>query len=288
MKQSPDGLLRLTPMRLLALAMLIAGIGPVLVRESPVDPAATGFWRLIIALPFAIWLGHANIRFGLRDTLLAILAGLLLGWDLVLWNNAILKTSVMEATVLVMLFPIIVAGAEIGFLGKRLSTKLLIGGAVAFLGTAVIAFSGGAGESSFVGDMMAVAAAVLYAGSLLISATLVRRIDNRSVTPWVVLGGALGALPFGWTESRLFPDDLYGWGYLATYGILTFISYALYNSALSRLPTTLVAISAYGQPVIATGLAIILLSEFPSLTALIGAAIVIAGLLIATVDREAH
>jgi len=275
-------------MRLLALAMLIAGIGPVLVRESPVDPAATGFWRLIIALPFAIWLGHANIRFGLRDTLLAILAGLLLGWDLVLWNNAILKTSVMEATVLVMLFPIIVAGAEIGLLGKRFSTKLLVGGAVAFLGTAVIALSGEAGESSFAGDMMAVAAAVLYAGSLLISATLVRRIDNRSVTPWVVFGGALGALPFGWTEARLFPDDLYGWGYLATYGILTFVSYALYNSALSRLPTTLVAISAYGQPVIATGLAIILLGEFPSLTGLIGAAIVIAGLLIATVDREAH
>lgn len=281
-------MLQLTPMRLLFLAIVIAGIGPVLVRESPVSPAATGFWRLAIAFPLAVWLGRTGCMLKPRDMLLALLSGLLLGWDLVLWNNAILLTSVMEATVLVMLFPIIVAIAEIGLFGRRLDRRLLIGGFVAFVGTVVIAFSGRGGESSLIGDMMALAAAVFYAGSLLLSAGLVQRIDSRSVTPWVILGGALGALPFGIFEEVIIPHDAYGWIYLAVYGVLTFTSYALYNVALSKLPTTLVAISAYGQPVIATGLALIILAEFPSPLGLVGAVIVIAGLLIATFNRGTH
>jgi len=84
------------------------------------------------------------------------------------------------------------------------------------------------------------------------------------------------------------PHDAYGWAYLTLYGVLTFTSYALYNSALAKLPTTLVAISAYGQPVIATGLAIVLLSEYPSLAGLMGAIIVVVGLLIATLNRGTH
>ena len=274
-------------MRLLFLAIVIAGIGPVLVRESPVDPAATGFWRLAIAFPLALWLGRVGFMLKPRDMVLALLSGLLLGWDLVLWNNAILMTSVMEATVLVMLFPIIVAAAEIGLFGRRPDRRLLFGGLVAFAGTAVIAFSGKGGESNLIGDLMALAAAVFYAGSLLLSAGLVQRIDSRCVTPWVILGGALGALPFGIFEEVIVPHDAYGWVYLAIYGVLTFTSYGLYNVALSKLPTTLVAVSAYGQPVIATGLAIIILGEFPSPIGLLGTMIVVAGLLIATLNWSA-
>jgi drug/metabolite transporter (DMT)-like permease len=281
-------MVRLTPMRLLVLAIVIAGTGPVLVRESPVDPAATGFWRLAIAFPLALWLARAGMLLKPRDLALALLSGLLLGWDLVLWNNAILMTSVMEATVLVMLFPIIVAAAEIGLFGRRPDRRLLVGGLVAFAGTAVIAFSGKGGESNLIGDLMALAAAVFYAGSLLLSAGLVQRIDSRCVTPWVILGGALGTLPFLMFEEVVFPHEAYGWTYLAIYGVLTFTSYALYNIALSKLPTTLVAISAYGQPVIATGLAMILLGEFPSPVGLLGAAIVIAGLLIGSFNRGTH
>jgi drug/metabolite transporter (DMT)-like permease len=50
----------------------------------------------------------------------------------------------------------------------------------------------------------------------------------------------------------------------------------------------MVAISGYGQPVIATGLALVLLGEVPSLTSLIGGAIVVAGLAIATLGRNRH
>ncbi len=276
----------MTPVRLLLLAVIISGIGPVLVRGSPVGPASTAFWRVAIALPFAIWLGRYALRMSPGDILLALLSGLLLAADLVLWNSAVLATSVMEATILVMLFPLLVAAGEILFFRRRLDRNLLIGGVIAFIGTAVIAIgASGDGQSSLKGDLMAIAAAVFYAGSLLISGYLCKRNGARGVTVWVMVGAALGSLPLGLIEPSPLPVDPFGWAYLAVYGLLTFAAYALYNHALAILPTTLVAISGYGQPLVATLLAALLLAEIPSPANLLGAGIVIAGLLLATLRQ---
>jgi drug/metabolite transporter (DMT)-like permease len=274
--------MHLTPLKSLALAALMAGIGPVLVRESPVGPAATAFWRLAIAMPFALWTGRLALAMTSRDTVLAMVSGFLLAADLVFWNNAILRTSVMEATVLVMTFPLIVAVGEIWIFGRRLSAKLILGGLIALAGTVVIASGKAPGNHDLVGDAMALAAACFYAGSLLISAQLCRRNEASGVTFWVILGAAVGTLPFALAESVLLPGTLADLGYLSFYGLLTYGAYALYNSALSKLPTTLVAISGYGQPVIATTLAALLLNEIPSATSFVGALIIVAGLVLAT------
>jgi drug/metabolite transporter (DMT)-like permease len=125
----------------------------------------------------------------------------------------------------------------------------------------------------------------MYSGSLLISGQLCRTSPASAVTVWVLFGATLGALPVALWESSLGPGSLYGWGYLGFYGALTFAAYALFNSALSKLPTTLVAISSYGQPVIATGLAVVLLGEMPSLTSLLGSAVIVAGLLLAMLQK---
>jgi drug/metabolite transporter (DMT)-like permease len=276
----------MSPLQLLILAVVISGIGPVLVRESPVGPAATAFWRLAIPLPFAIWFARAAWQMGYRDVVWALISGFLLAADLVCWNNAILKTSVMEATVLVMLFPIIVAVGEIGVFGRPLRQRLLVGGFIAFLGTVLITLGASRGESNLIGDLLALAAAFFYAISLLISGQLCQRNNPSGVTFWVMLGAALCTLPVAMTESKLLPISPYELAYLATYGVLTFAGYTLYNIALSKLPTTLVAISGYGQPVIATALAMVLLSEIPSLTSVLGGAVVIAGLLIATINQN--
>jgi drug/metabolite transporter (DMT)-like permease len=247
-----------------------------------------------IALPFALWLGRYALRMSPRDIALALLSGLLLAADIVLWNASVLATSVMEATILVMLFPILVAAGEILFFRRRLERSLLLGGAVAFAGTGVIAMNASGGQSSLEGDLMAIVAAFFYAGSLLISGRLCQRNGARGVTVWVMFGAALGSLPLGIAEPATLPADVQGWAYLGLYGLLTFAGYALYNYALSVLPTTLVAISGYGQPLIATFLALLLLGELPSPGNLLGAGVIVAGLLLATlgprpvrVDAEA-
>jgi len=101
-----------------------------------------------------------------------------------------------------------------------------------------------------------------------------------------MVGAAFGTLPVALTETVTLPRSSYALAYLAIYGALTFAGYTLYNIALSKLPTTLVAISGYGQPVIATALAMVLLGEIPSLTSFAGGAVVVGGLLIATINRD--
>jgi drug/metabolite transporter (DMT)-like permease len=237
---------------------------------------------MAIALPFAIWTGRFAFSMAARDRGLASISGLFLAADLVFWNNAILRTSVMEATVLVMMFPLIVAVAEIFIFARRLSTKLIIGGLIALAGTLVITSGKGPGHHDLVGDIMALAAAFFYAASLLLSAQLCQRNEASGVTFWVILGAAAGTLPFAFGEAVLLPSSGGGLAYLSVYGLLTYGSYALYNSALSKLPTTLVAISGYGQPIIASGLAAIFLNEIPSWTSFLGALIIVSGLILAT------
>ena len=277
-----SGLMQLTPLRILALAALMSGIGPVLVRGSPVGPAATAFWRLAIALPFALWTGRFALTMPGRDIGLALISGSLLAADLVFWNNAILRTSVMEATVLVMMFPLIVAVGEIWIFARRLKSNLIFGGLIALTGTVVIATGKAPGRHDLVGDMMALAAAFFYAASLLISAQLCRRNEASGVTFWVILGAAAGTLPFAFSEPVLLPGSAGALAYLSFYGLLTYGSYALYNSTLSKLPTTLVAISGYGQPIIASSLAALFLNEIPSWTSFLGALIIVSGLILAT------
>src|SRR5688572_17401483 len=96
-------------LRTAAGGVFISGLGPLLVRDSPVDAAATAFWRLVIALPAALWLARRVEPLPPRAKALAILAGLLLAADLVLWNRAIVSTTILEATLLVMIYPLLVA-----------------------------------------------------------------------------------------------------------------------------------------------------------------------------------
>ena len=276
----------MTPMQTLAGAALFSGIGPVLVRASPVGPAATGFWRCAIALPFAWWSGRHSLFLPRRDIGLALVSGVLLALDLVFWNTSILRTSVMEATVLVMTFPLIVAAGEVLLLGRRLRANLIIGALIAFTGTIIIALGQARAHSDLIGNGMAVLAAFLYAGSLFISAELCRRNDVRGVTFWLILGAMAGTLPVALTEAAPFPLNLHDFGYLGFYGLITYGSYALYNMALSKLPTTLVAISGYAQPVIASTLAAIFLNEIPTPASIAGGLVIIGGLLVATWRRQ--
>ena len=69
--------------------------------------------------------------------------------------------------------------------------------------------------------------------------------------------------------------------------MLTLVGYLLINRSLGKLPTALVAVLGYGQPVVATTLAIPLLGEVPGLSDLAGAMVVVAGLVLATRPAKA-
>lgn len=274
-------------LRTAAGGVFISGLGPLLVRDSPVDAAATAFWRLVIALPAALWLARRVEPLPPRAKALAILAGLLLAADLVLWNRAIVSTTILEATLLVMIYPLLVAVGGFLVWRERITKWLGIGGALAFAGLIIMTLGPISGQSSVSGNLYAVAAALFYSGCMLITGRLCRAYPTIAVTAWSFVGAALGSLPAAWFEDRFLPAALYGWAYLGLYGVLTLVGYLLINRSLGRLPTALVAVLGYGQPVVATALAVPLLGEVPGLGDLAGATVVVAGLVLATRPTKA-
>ena len=262
--------------------MFISGLGPLLVRNSPVDAASTAFWRMLLATPIALWLARREPALPPRAKLLAIVAGLLLGADLVLWNRAVLTTTILEATLLVMIYPLLVALGGWLIWRERITGRLGLGGALAFAGLVVMTLGPVTGQSSVEGNVCALLAALVYTGCMLISGRLCRVHSTIAVTAWTFVGAALGALPAALFEARFQPADAFGWTYMIIYSGITLVGYLLINRSLGKLPTALVALLGYGLPVVATLLAIPLLGEVPAGGDLAGAAIVVAGLTLAT------
>jgi drug/metabolite transporter (DMT)-like permease len=133
-----------------------------------------------------------------------------------------------------------------------------------------------------VGNFLAIGAAIFYAGSMLVTAWLCKQHSAATVTAWIFIGAMFTALPVALVEGRILASDAVGWGTLLLYGAVTFCSSLLTNRSLGRLSASLVAVLGYGQPVIATFAAVPLLGEVPTFSDALGAAIVVAGLLLST------
>lgn len=262
--------------------ILLSGLSPILVRLSPVDPGATAFWRLVMAAVLMLAFARFRVRLPLRVIGAVGIAGFLLAADLVLWNMAIVSTTVLEATLLVMLYPLLVAAVEILFLKRPLGWPLVAGGLVAFAGAAIMTLGPTAGQSSLHGNLLALMAAFFYAGSLLIIARYCRGHPVQAVTFWQMLSAALFSLPTILWEPSFIPPRIDDWGFVAVYGLVTFGGYLLINIGLTRIAASVAAILGYAQPVIATVIAYFLLSELPSPLAFLGGAVVLGGLMLAS------
>lgn len=268
---------------LMVLAVILAGIGPVLVRDSPVDPAATAFWRLAIALPIALLMIRRSVMLPARAMVWAAVGGLCLGGDLCFWNEALMRTTILEGTVLVMVYPLIAAIANYLIFKESITKRVAGGGAIAFAGLLLmVADADSNGASSLSGDLMAVVAAFFYTGSLLISARLCRMYDTQIVSFWLIFWAAVGSLPVALLEQRTLPHTPYQWAYVVAYAVLTLTSYNLFNRGLKIVPTGLASLMGYGQPVVATILGYFFLAETPTLDGILGSIVIVIGLVLAT------
>lgn len=267
--------------------IVLSGLSPILVRLSPVDPGATAFWRLFMAAALMLCFARFQVRLPPRVVGAVGVAGFLLAGDLVLWNMAIVSTTVLEATLLVMLYPLLVAAIEIFWLKRPLGWPLVAGGLIAFGGAALMTLGPTAGQSSLYGNALALIAAFFYAGSLLIVARYCRGHAVQAVTFWQMLSAALFSLPTWAWEDSFVPASNAEWRFMAIYGLVTFGGYLLINVGLTRIAASIAAILGYAQPVIATVIAYFLLAEIPSHVALMGGTVVIAGLLLASAAGKA-
>jgi len=238
----------------LLLGNVALAFGPWTVRLSEVGPAAAGFWRLALALPF-LWLIAVGLKQaphwpGRAMAVAIAVAALFFAADLAAWNAGIHLTKLGNAT----LFGNVAsfAFAAWGLWLARSWPTWLQGVALflAALGTALLMV--GSAELSGAhlrGDLLSLLAGLLYTGYLIGVERVRGKLEPMPVLILASLFGAAYLLPFALvTGERIVPADWTGVVLLALGSQV--IGQGLLVYALGEVPPLIVGLALLTQPAI--------------------------------------
>jgi drug/metabolite transporter (DMT)-like permease len=254
------------------------------------DPGALTLGRLAVALLVlgAAQAGHGRwVRPDRREWLL--LAAFGTSWFLV-YNLALNASEHLldpgTAALLVNVAPLIVAIVAGTLLGEGFPRWLIIGAIIAFSGIALIGAATATGSLSLIGVVLALVAAVTYAIAVLLQKPLLARLPGLQVTLIGVAVGVIGSLPWsGSLAAQLSVAPLSATAGLVYLGVVpTAIAFLAWAYALQRMPAGRLTITSYLVPVLATGMAWVLLAEVPPPLALLGGLICLTGVALTRVS----
>ncbi|MGO9912338.1 MAG: DMT family transporter [Acidimicrobiales bacterium] len=268
----------------------------ILVQLAHVGAGTTTFFRCGLALPGLIVLAALEQRRRgarpARTRVRAVLAGMFLGVDLVLWTHAIYDVGAGIATVLGNLQVFFVTFIAWSWFRERPRKQFLLALPVVMIGVVLVAGIGGNSGQNYhpvAGVLYGLGTSVTYAAFIVILRTSAREAPHiagpladataGALLASVVLGLALGQLSFspplvalGWLLVLALTSQTLGW--------------LLITSSLPRLPAAISSLLLLLQPAASLVLAAIVLSQRPTGLQLVGAALVCGGVLVAARSRE--
>jgi drug/metabolite transporter (DMT)-like permease len=274
------------------LGALVIAFSAILVRLADVSPSTAAFFRCFYALPVLGLLDWLEQRkYGertLRERAPMWVAGIFFAADLTFWHHSIEAVGAGLATVLGNIQVVLVGVLAWAFLGERPANRALAAIPVVFCGVVLISGvvgSGAYGDDPLLGVLFGVLTSITYALFILILRH--GNADDRrpagplfdatlSAAVFAAIGGiAVGDIDFfpgpesqAWLIVLALSSQVLGW--------------LLISVSLPRLPAVLTSIVLMLQPVCSVFLGALLLSEAPSPVQLLGVAIVIGGVAVAT------
>lgn len=262
------------------LALLIGNaalaFGPGLVRWADEGPAAAGFWRLAIAVPFLFLLarsaGQPAHWPGKALGVVVAVAAFFFAADLVAWHAGIELTKLGNATLFANMSSFAFAAWGL-WLARRWPTRLQSAALLlAALGSALL-MAGSAELSArhLRGDLLALFAGLLYTGYLI---GIERARGQLQPLPTVVLATAFGAvmlLPFALiTGERILPES---WTPLVVLALSSqVIGQGCLVYALGVVPPLVVGLALLTQPAISAFMGWIVYGETLTVLDWVGAA----------------
>jgi drug/metabolite transporter (DMT)-like permease len=283
------------PVVVAALGALCIASSGVLVRLGDSSPVTVAFYRCLYALPVLGAVTYLESRrFGrlpARARNLAWAAGVFFATDLVFWHHAIDAVGAGLATVLGNLQVVIVGFAAWALLGERPRRELFWAIPVVLAG--VVLISGVVGEDAYgdnpaLGVVYGVLTSLAYAAFILVlraGSSDLRRVAGPLFHATLVsaLAAALYA-PFAGDMQWAPRWPEHGW-LLALALSAQVAGWLLISRSLPRLPAAVTSIVLLLQPVGAMAIAAAALGEDPALVQLAGAALILAGVVVATSGR---
>ena len=275
---------------------LTIAFSAILVHQADVHPATAAVYRCGYAVPvLGLLAWHERRRYGARaggQQRLALVAGLFFAADLIFWHQAIADVGAGLATVLGNLQVVIVPFVAWAVLAEAPGRRIVAALPLTLIGVVLISGAledGAYGAEPARGVLFGVLTAIAYAGFIL---TLRHGNEDqrRPAGPlfdatWVAAAASLAA------ALLLGVDDLApSWpsaGWLVLLALSSqVLGWLLISISLPRLPAALTSVILTVQPVAAVVLAIVLLSQEPSVLQLCGAACILASLVAVATGRR--
>ena len=242
---------------------------------------------LAALLLLAVLLGTGRLRMPDREDRWRIIVLGVIGNFVyqLLFISGIARSRAGNASVLLATSPIFTAALTAGLGHERIRAAAWAGVVATVVGIGLVVASGGSGlrfgTETLVGDLLMVAAAIVWAVYTVGARDLVRKYGSVAVTAWTLWAGAVLLLLAGIPDLAMIDGSVppIAWAAVAYAGLLGLgVSYLLWYRGVQVLGNT--RTSAFGNlvPVFAILAAWPILGEVPNLWQLVGAFVIIGGI----------
>ena len=226
-----------------------------------------------------------------KDELMFILIGITGGsFYFFLQNTALTYTYAANVSIIVALSPIltVILAQLFSRKGEKLGKLVYIGAVVAIAGVVLVVLNGTLSfHLSPLGDLLALAAALMWAVYSILVKRYTERYDNFLVTRRVFLWAFLTSLPLvlltdglpSLTPLFTQPNILISWLFLGVFG--NAVCFAIWNIAFKRLGVVVTNNYLYASPFVTLVVGFLVLDEQITVMSVVGAVLITAGVIVA-------
>ncbi|TCP53754.1 EamA domain-containing membrane protein RarD [Tumebacillus sp. BK434] len=279
--------LPVSPLVFLLIGVLAVSFSAIIIKWSTAPAAILGLYRLVFTFlllgPFLLTKGaRAELRgISLRTWVLVALSGVFLAFHFIFWIGSLKYTTVASSTILITLQPIFVMVLAYFTLKERTTWQAWAGAGIAiagslFIGWGDLQISG----TALWGDLLSLLGTLVVSGYLVIGQYL-RGVMTSMVYSLLVYVFAMIVMFFYCIGEGYSLVDYSGREWML-FVLLAFIptvfGHTLFNWLLKYVNAATISMAILGEPIFATILAYLLLSEAVTWAQWVGGAIIMSGI----------
>ncbi len=274
-----------------AIAVCAWSTGTVLAKGIDMGGLAIGTYRFwMFSLALILWMKLRGQTFNLHSIKATTFGGIALGADIAFFFSAVKETSIVNATIIGSLQPILVGIIAARFFGEKIRAKDALWSLVALAGViVVVTTSTGDDVSSLRGDLLAAAAMFSWSAYFIASKRSKGRVTPTEFTAGTALWTAVIVTPLGF----LFGQDM-SWPSAENWLLLIamavgsgIVGHVLMNWSLVRIPLWIGSTFTLLIPVFSAIFAWIFLDEPLVARQIIAMAVVIGALMVIVRNQSA-
>ncbi|HWV28200.1 MAG TPA: DMT family transporter, partial [Dyadobacter sp.] len=259
---------------------------------APVSGVSSAFYRMLLGLlfllPYVLFRGKFTLPSGALWFPI-VLCGIIFASDIAVWNLSIHYSNATQATLLTNLSPVWVGVGTFLFLPDKPGPRFWLGTLVALIGMVILI-----GVETFttmkfdLGFALAMLSGVLYASYMLISKTVLNKID---IVSFMTVSMAVSSI-YLFAICLIFDQPVWHfepviWGVFVVQGLVCqLIGWLTINAAMKQMDAKSVSLSLLSQAVVTGIFAWIFIGEEITLQMIGGGVIILVGIAITYTGRK--